>query len=37
MASYDRVYQRLIRKLDLDTVTSYFAIEAIAEDCPNHI
>jgi Lrp/AsnC family transcriptional regulator len=37
MASYDRVYQRLIRELDLETVTSYFAMEAIAEDRPKHI
>jgi Lrp/AsnC family transcriptional regulator len=37
MASYDRVYQRLIGQLELDTVTSYFAMEAIAEDRPVHI
>ena len=34
MASYDRVYQRLIEKVDLDSVTSYFAMEAIAEGRP---
>lgn len=34
MASYDRVYQRLIEGVDLDSVTSYFAMEAIAEDRP---
>lgn len=37
MASYDKVYQRLILQLELDTVTSYFAMEAIAEDRPVHI
>ena len=31
MASYDQVYQRLIEKVELDSVTSYFAMEAIAE------
>lgn len=34
MTSYDRVYQRLIEKVDLDSVTSYFAMEAIAEGRP---
>ncbi|MBK0326360.1 Lrp/AsnC family transcriptional regulator [Rhodobacteraceae bacterium F11138] len=34
MASYDRVYQRLIEKVELDSVTSYFAMEAIAEGRP---
>lgn len=34
MNSYDHVYQRLIEKLDLETVTSYFAMEAIAENRP---
>lgn len=34
MESYDWVYQRLIEKLELDTVTSYFAMEAIAENKP---
>lgn len=34
MNSYDRVYQRLIEKLELETVTSYFAMEAIAENRP---
>ena len=34
MASYDRVYQRLIQKVELDSVTSYFAMEAIAEGRP---
>jgi Lrp/AsnC family transcriptional regulator len=32
MASYDRVYLRLIEKVELDSVTSYFAMEAIAEN-----
>ena len=31
MASYDQVYQRLIEGIELDSVTSYFAMEAIAE------
>ena len=34
MASYDRVYQRLIEGVELDSVTSYFAMEAIAEERP---
>lgn len=34
MKSYDEVYQRLIDQLDLETVTSYFAMEAIAENRP---
>ena len=34
MASYDRVYQRLIEKVELDSVTSYFAMEAIVENRP---
>lgn len=34
MASYDRVYQRLISKVELDSVTSYFAMEAIKEQRP---
>jgi len=34
MASYDRVYQRLIEAVELDSVTSYFAMEAIAENRP---
>jgi len=34
MQSYDRVYQRLIEKLDIQTVTSYFAMEAIADNRP---
>lgn len=32
MQSYDRVYQRLIEGVELDSVTSYFAMEAIAEN-----
>jgi Lrp/AsnC family transcriptional regulator, cysteine-sensing transcriptional activator len=31
MTSYDSVYQRLIEKVELDSVTSYFAMEAILE------
>lgn len=34
MNSYDRVYQRLIENLELETVTSYFTMEAIAENRP---
>lgn len=34
MRSYDRVYQRLISGVELDSVTSYFAMEAIAENRP---
>ena len=34
MKSYDQVYQRLIEKLELDAVTSYFSMEAIAENRP---
>jgi len=34
MTSYDKVYQRLIDKVELDSVTSYFAMEAIAEGRP---
>lgn len=34
MASYDKVYQRLIEGVELDSVTSYFAMEAIAENRP---
>lgn len=34
MVSYDRVYQRLIEKVELDSVTSYFAMESIAEARP---
>ncbi|MGR3495634.1 Lrp/AsnC family transcriptional regulator [Citreimonas sp.] len=32
MASFDRVYQQLIGKIELDAVTSYFAMETILED-----
>lgn len=34
MASYDRVYQQLIERVELDSVTSYFAMEAIVEQRP---
>jgi len=34
MASYDRVYRRLIEGVELDSVTSYFAMESIAENRP---
>ncbi|MFV2053300.1 Lrp/AsnC family transcriptional regulator [Aliiroseovarius sp. YM-037] len=34
MAAYDEVYRRLIEKIDLETVTSFFAMEAIAEQRP---
>ena len=31
MSNYDSVYQRLIEKVELESVTSYFAMEAIEE------
>ncbi len=31
MNAFDRIYQRLIEKVDLDTVTSYMTMEAIAD------
>ena len=34
MSSFDQVYQRLINAVELDAVTSYFAIEEIAGDRP---
>jgi Lrp/AsnC family transcriptional regulator len=34
MADYDRIYQRLISKVELETVTSFFAMEAILEQRP---
>ncbi len=34
MADYDRVYQRVIAKVELETVTSFFAMEAILEQRP---
>ncbi len=34
MAGYDNVYKRLIEKIELETVTSYFAMEAIEEQRP---
>lgn len=34
MDSYDSVYQRLISGVELDSVTSYFAMEAITENRP---
>ena len=34
MGSYDRVYQRLISGVELDSVTSYIAMETIAEGRP---
>ncbi len=34
MESYDGVYQRLIAGVELDSVTSYFAMEAIEEHRP---
>ncbi|MVO17575.1 Lrp/AsnC family transcriptional regulator [Parasedimentitalea huanghaiensis] len=34
MAGYDHVYQRLIDGIELDSVTSYFAMESIAEGRP---
>ncbi|AQZ49952.1 MAG: Lrp/AsnC family transcriptional regulator [Martelella sp.] len=34
MSGYDEVYKRLIKDIELDTVTSYFAMEAIEEQRP---
>lgn len=34
MAGYDSVYKRLIAEIELETVTSYFAMEAIEEQRP---
>jgi len=34
MQSYDDVYQRLISEVELDSITSYFAMEAIEEQRP---
>lgn len=34
MASYDQVYKRLIEGIELETVTSYFSMEAIEEQRP---
>lgn len=34
MAGYDDVYKRLIANIELETVTSYFAMEAIEEQRP---
>ena len=34
MATFDEIYQRLISKVELDSVTSHFAMEAIAEQRP---
>ncbi|MCB2094207.1 MAG: Lrp/AsnC family transcriptional regulator [Rhodobacteraceae bacterium] len=34
MASYDAIYRRLIARVELETVTSYFSMEAIVEQRP---
>lgn len=34
MASYDRIYQLLISRVELENVTSYFGMEAIEEQRP---
>jgi len=34
MQTYDQVYQRLISEVELDSITSYFAMEAIEEQRP---
>ncbi len=34
VSSFDDVYRRLIERVELETVTSYFAMEAIAEQRP---
>ncbi|MEP4033762.1 hypothetical protein [Roseibium polysiphoniae] len=31
MNAFDRIYQKLIDKIDLETVTSYMTMEAIAD------
>ncbi|MDJ0933272.1 Lrp/AsnC family transcriptional regulator [Breoghania sp.] len=37
MRSYDRVYQQIIEKMELEAVTSYFTMEAIFDDRPPHV
>lgn len=37
MHAYDQVYRRLIEKIDLETVTALFAMEAIVEQQPLHL
>lgn len=37
MAGYDRVYQQLTEKLDLETVTGLFAMETVLESRPLHL
>lgn len=37
LASYDRIYQQLIEKVELQTVTTCFAMEALAEQRPLHM
>ncbi|MDA4844165.1 Lrp/AsnC family transcriptional regulator [Hoeflea poritis] len=37
MDSYDKVYQRLIEQIELDSVTSHFSMESIAEQRPLHV
>lgn len=34
MGAYDRVYQQIIEKMELETVTSYFAMESIFDNRP---
>ncbi|MEI2387527.1 Lrp/AsnC family transcriptional regulator [Breoghania sp. JC706] len=34
MNSYDQVYQKIIEKMELEAVTSYFTMEAIFDDRP---
>lgn len=34
IAAFDRVYQRITQRIELDTVTSYFTMEAIIDDRP---
>lgn len=34
IAAFDRVYQRITEKIELDTVTSYFTMEDILDDRP---
>ncbi|MCX7560701.1 Lrp/AsnC family transcriptional regulator [Sulfitobacter sp. F26204] len=37
MSGYDKVYQQLTSKLDLETVTGLFAMETILENRPLHL
>ena len=34
MNAFDAIYRKMIEKIDIDTVTSYMAMEAIADNRP---